>query len=230
MVAHFCGHLVPSATVLFPVQFGAEEMAQSVRVFGKREDVSSNLYHLSTKPGMAVLMPITPALWGAETGEALGLHGLQYMFRISTFSERFWLKGVRQRDGAEHPYLPVAAMCVHKHHTYTSHTDTYLYTRTLLCMPDCPQSQAIAILGSSAVPTCKRTFLAGLVDCLQPLVEGVRRVIGPLEHSLSLPPVACNAVLTAYGSREGLEDIGPGRLEKGGSIFEAIGELFISAG
>lgn len=73
------------------------------------------------------------------------------------------------------------------------------------------------------MPTCKRIIIAaGLVDCLHPLLEGVGEVTGPLGPSLALPPVACNAALTAYDFREELEDIGPGRLGKGGSVYVAI--------
>lgn len=89
-------------------------------------------------------------------------------------------------------------------------------------MCDCPLSQATAILGSSAVLACKGTIPAGLVDCLQPLMEGVGRLLGSLEPSLSLP-VARNAALIVYGSREGIEALGPAlKTREVGSIFEAV--------
>lgn len=69
------------------------------------------------------------------------------------------------------------------------------------------------------MPMCKRIIAAGLVDCLHPHVVGAGRVTGPLEPSIALPLVACNADLIAYDFREELEDIGPRRLGKEGNIY-----------
>lgn len=77
-------------------------------------------------------------------------------------------------------------------------------------------------MGSSAVLACKGTIPAGLVDCLQSLMEVLGTTLGPLEHSLSLS-VAGNAALIAYGSGEGLEALGLAlKTREGGSIFEAV--------
>lgn len=53
-------------------------------------------------------------------------------------------------------------------------------------------------------------------------MKGVGRLLGPLEPSLSLP-VARSAALIAYGSREGIEALGPAlKTREVGSIFEAV--------